>query len=283
MASPVVDSQIRNQKVMSVDRQISTTKGALLIDVDNFHDPVQLRAAYSQFVQHVGKGAICHAHGDLRILQSEALKPVWIDVAAKLVPCLPLSKNTTDVGLAVDALSLHFLFGIRKFGIASGDADFAPLSLQLRELGCEVTCFARMAIAFEAMTSYYDRVIRFDVAPVAAATVPPDKPKPVVFPATVTTQVSPAKPDPSPVKSTSDAGKADRESEAAAVKKILDALPKWLPLTVRQLNQLGAPLREKKIKTGTAPLHQLFRKYPSYFTVLPKTGQPRTVRLERTP
>lgn len=282
-----------------MDRQIGTTKGALLIDVDNFHDPVQLRAAYSQFVQHVGKGAICHAHGDLRILQSEALKPVWIDVAAKLVPCLPLRKNTTDVGLAVDALSLHFLFGIRKFGIASGDADFAPLSLQLRELGCEVTCFSRMAIAFEAMTSYYDRVIRFDVAPVAstsprppanqpvsqspAATVPLDTPKSVVFPATVTTQVSQAKPDPSPVKATSDAGKADRESEAAAVKKILEALPKWLPLTVRQLNQLGAPLREKKIKTGTAPLHQLFRKYPSYFTVLPKTGQPRTVRLERTP
>jgi uncharacterized LabA/DUF88 family protein len=141
----------------------NSIQAALLIDVDNFHDPDQLRAIHSQFGQIAGKGFTCHVHGDPKHLFKEELKPVWQELAARLLPFLPLNKNTTDAGLIVDALMLHFKQGTRRFGIASGDADFAPLSLQLRELGCEVTCFAKKSIAFEAMVSFYDRVVRFDV------------------------------------------------------------------------------------------------------------------------
>lgn len=254
---------------------------ALLIDVDNFHDPVHLRAIHSQFGQFAGKGFACHVHGDPKQLFKDDLKPVWQELAAKLLPFLPLNKNTTDAGLIVDALMLHFKHGTRRFGIASGDADFAPLSLQLRELGCEVTCFARKSIAFEAMVSYYDRVVRFDALPVKtelplvapvptpfddnkiqkmAVTSPLEKPK--IIPKAVATV--PPSPD-----------------EFAIVKKILAAVPGWLPQTLKPLNQLGSPLRDAGIKTGNAPLHQLFRKYPFYFTVLPLTGVPEKIRLER--
>ena len=57
----------------------------------------------------------------------------------------------------------------------------------------------------------------------------------------------------------------------------------WLPNTVKQLNQLGTPLREHGITKGSKPLHELFRKYPAYFKVLPLTGQAKQVRLEKAP
>jgi hypothetical protein len=109
----------------------NSVQAALLIDVDNFHEPDQLRAIHSQFGQFAGKGFTCHVHGDPKHLFKEELKTVWQEMAARLLPFLPLNKNTTDAGLIVDALMLHFKSGTRRFGIASGDADFAPLALQL--------------------------------------------------------------------------------------------------------------------------------------------------------
>jgi len=70
--------------------------------------------------------------------------------------------------------------------------------------------------------------------------------------------------------------------EIAIARKVLGAVGLWHPHTIKQLNQLGAPLRESGIKTGNAPLHQLFRKCPAFFTVLPLKGAPKQVRLERS-
>lgn len=268
----------------------SGQRGALLIDADNFHDPDQLRAIYSQFVQHVGKNPICHVHGAAKMIHGDGLKAVWQTLGAKLLPCLPLNKNTTDATLVVDALLLHFQYGVRRFGIASGDADFAPLSLALRELGCEVTCYARMSIAFEAMVSYYDRVVRFDTPPLppppssvaaspVATTIKFDAPAaPIAATPTKAPTVAQSVPAPMGV-GASEPTTTDRD----AVRKILAALPKWIPHTVRQLNQLGTMLRAGGIKVGNAPLHQMFRKYPLFFTVLPRTGPAKQVRLDRMP
>ena len=274
-------------------------RAALLIDADNFHEPDQLRAIHSQFGQHAGKGFVCHAHGDVQRLYEERLRLVWQELAARLVPCLPLNKNTTDAGLIVDALVLHFHLGVRRFGIASGDADFAPLSLQLRELGCEVTCFARKSIAFEAMVPYYDRVVRFDVLPAKSEPIPTasvspieqpvaavDHPAPtasVEFPQAVRSDNNPVVVPTYKTKKAVAALPPQDPKDTDDVRKILKALPKWLPQTVKQLVQIGSPLREAGIKKGNAPLYQLFRKYPSYFTVLPLTGPPKQVRLEKRP
>jgi hypothetical protein len=70
--------------------------------------------------------------------------------------------------------------------------------------------------------------------------------------------------------------------ETAIARKILGAVGLWRPHTIKQLNQLGTPLRESGIKSGNAPLHQLFRKCPAFFTVLPLKGAPKQVRLERS-
>lgn len=273
-------------------------RSALLVDADNFHDAVQLRAAYEQFVQHTARGVICHVHGAHDNLQKESLKPVWREMAARLFPCLPLRKNTTDAALVCDALVLHFLHGVARFGICSGDADFAPLALQLRELGCEVVCFARMSIAFSDMTRFYDKVVRFDVVPA---------PSPVaILPGTAIEMTGSAaapprvdakkeasqKTKPPPVKMQGQKGKsaasgvnksAPSSADMQAVKKILAVLPDWSPHTIRQLNQIGGPLRAAGLNPNSKPLHQLFRKYPHYFTVLPLDDKPRSVRLECRP
>ena len=276
----------------------NSIQAALLIDVDNFHDPDQLRAIHSQFGQIAGKGFTCHVHGDPKYLFKEELKPVWQELAARLLPFLPLNKNTTDAGLIVDALMLHFKQGTRRFGIASGDADFAPLSLQLRELGCEVTCFAKKSIAFEAMVSFYDRVVRFDVlpvksepsspatAPVSVAVSKPSKPEQtsqVVVQVSSPSMISSETKGPPQKSVTQSAAPTQPTSDEMAIaRKIVGAVGLWHPHTLKQLNQLGAPLRESGIKTGSAPLHQLFRKCPAYFTVLPLKGAPKQVRLERS-
>ncbi len=259
-------------------------RAALLVDADNFHRVEDLRAIHSQFGQIAGKGFLCHVYGDVKVLSRDELRPVWQEMAARLLPCLPLNKNTTDAMLIIDALVLHFQQGVRRFGIASGDADFAPLALQLRALGCEVTGFARKSIAFDAMVSYYDRTVRFDVPlapPPAPAAVPP-QPLPAAVPVAIAKAT--VKPDPAPVKAV--ASPKNAPADVAGVRGILAALPPWLPHTVRPLNMLGAPLRAAGIKTGNAPLHQLFRQYPDFFTVLASPLQPDTpvkVRLERRP
>lgn len=289
-------------------------RAALLIDADNFHDPAQLRAIYSQFGQHIGKGFSCHVHGDARLLYQEDLKPVWREFGARLLPCLPLNKNTTDAALIVDALMLHFQQGVFRFGIASGDADFAPLALQLRELGCEVWCFARKAVAFEAMVGFFDHVVRFDQPPAPERpTLTPAAPpaldalnsapglgsnsatssltKPLSTAKTEPlgavrpkhTGVAEPKSSPKPVETEASAALPVRPTpqEIQAVKKILAAFPEWRPHTVKHLNQIGAPLRAAGLGSTNAPLHKLFRQYPSFFTVLPLKGPPTQVRLER--
>lgn len=265
---------------------LTPVRAALLVDADNFHRVEDLRAIHSQFGQIAGKGFLCHVYGDVKVLSRNELRPVWQEMAARLLPCLPLNKNTTDAMLIIDALLLHFQQGVRRFGIASGDADFAPLALQLRALGCEVTGFARKSIAFDAMVSYYDRTVRFDV-PSAPPSAPPDPPPTVAPPAVAKAVVKPAPmpmPPPAPVKAA--ALPRNTPADVQGVCSILAALPPWLPHTVRPLNVLGAPLRAAGIKTGNAPLHQLFRQYPDFFTVLASPLQPDTpvkVRLERLP
>lgn len=277
---------------------VSGTGAALLIDADNFHEPEHLLAAHDQFAQIVGKGFICHVHGDNNLLLNERLKPIWIKLGARLFPCLPLRKNTTDVALAVDALTLHFQSAITRFGIASGDADFAPLSLELRERGCEVTCFARMAIAFDAIVPYYYRVVRFDIVPEpdAQASAHTRVPSPKVRPSTghvgtaiaeqakmLVTKEAPTSTITQDVPVQAVPKPPITKAETTAAKRIVDALPGWRPHTLRHLNKIGGQLRQAGIANGSAPLHRMFRKYPNYFTILPLSGQAQTVRLEREP
>jgi hypothetical protein len=142
-------------------------QAALLIDADNFADPQAIDAAWAELKAYAGRVSVCRAYGHGPRLQS--LGSVWRYLGTRTFPNLPLEKNTTDAALIADAVALHFQQGIRLFAIASGDADFAPLAVRLREWGCEVWCFSIENIVFRDAETYYDRVKCFP-APVFAPT-----------------------------------------------------------------------------------------------------------------
>lgn len=157
----------------------SIRQAALLIDADNFADPQAIEAAYAEFNAYAGRVSVCRAYGAgprLEWLQ----RSVWRYLGTRTFPNLPLEKNTTDSALIADAVALHFQQGIRLFAIASGDADFAPLAVRLREWGCEVWCFSMEGIVFRDAETYYDRVRCFPSPLLAPPSVTPAPLRPVM-------------------------------------------------------------------------------------------------------
>ena len=155
----------------------SPQQAALLIDADNFADPQAIDAAWAELNAYAGRVSVCRAYGAGPRL--EWLRSVWRYLGTRTFPNLPLEKNTTDAALIADAVALHFQQGIRLFAIASGDADFAPLAVRLREWGCEVWCFSMEGIVFRDAQTYYDRVKCFPApvfAPAPIAPIAPTRP-----------------------------------------------------------------------------------------------------------
>ncbi len=141
----------------------AAVQAAFLVDADNFSDVLALESAWAQLQARAGRVGVCRAYGAPARLQS--LAGVWRSLGARTFPNLALEKNTTDAALIADAVALHFQQGVRLFAIASGDADFAPLAVRLREWGCEVWCFSMENILFAGAQAYYDRVVRYTPSP----------------------------------------------------------------------------------------------------------------------
>lgn len=218
-------------------------------------------------------------------------------------------KGTTDVALVVDAMDLLHRGDLPStVAIGSSDADFAPLAVRLREAGVLVICFAQKVISSEALALAYEKVIYVDTKPepepepkqldVPTIIVPAEKKpvQPILSPATASVGSAIATVA-SYLSVKNELGKGISIKAAASmppsvkviddgsidVRRILLELPDWLPNTIRQLNQLGSPLVKSGLKKGNKPLHELFRKYPAYFIVLPLTGAPKQVRLLKKP
>ena len=265
-------------------------KVALLIDADNLSS-----ASVKEAFEHLAKlGAfvsIRRAYGGLE--KFVGMKDVLRKYAVSAF--VNQGKGTTDVALVVDAMDLLHSDALpATVAIGSSDADFAPLAVRLREAGIRTICFAQTEKAAEELPRSYDEVVYVDSPQgshqsqptgsdrqFANETVTP-KPPPVnkVHPSAVAL--------PPPRSSNSHATDNSVPSspipeDPAAVRRILTVVPGWLPGTIKQLNQLGKPLRESGIKKGGSALYELFRKYPTYFKVLPITGAAKQVRLLKLP
>ena len=213
-------------------------------------------------------------------------------------------KGTTDVALVVDAMDLLHRAGLPStVAIGSSDADFAPLAVRLREAGILVICFAQKLISSDALPMAYDKVIYVDskltaMQPQVEVAKTPPSTEPLSS-APMPVAVSNGGAEIGPIPKTSIAEGTQLIAKAVAIKlkltpvttdedlvsvrRILAALPGWLPNTIKQLNQLGGPLLIGGIKRGSKPLHELFRKYPDYFKVLPINGPAKQVRLIKKP
>ena len=271
-----------------VNKQVS--KVALLIDADNV-SPVAVDLVFEHLHKLGVLVQVRRAYGGHEKLAG--MKDVLRRHAVRAF--VNQGKGTTDVALVVDAMDMLHLNALSAtVAIVSSDADFAPLALRLREAGMHVMCFAKRDNSdADALLRAYDEVIYVDAPqPVEAQVALTEAPvksmlvkkiegkkatvvsvsKPVTRVVPVSAPVSPAPAAP-PV----------AMDDPKAVRNILAALPAWLPNTIMQLNQLGKPLRESGVAKGSKPLHELFRKHPLYFKVLPSTGAAKQIRLLKTP
>ena len=261
-------------------------QAAFLIDADNFSDSVALNAAWLQVQARTGRVAVCRAYGSAQRLHT--LATVWSSLGARTFPNLALEKNTTDAALIADAVALHFQQGVRLFAIASGDADFAPLAVRLREWGCEVWCFAMESTLFAGAQAYYDRVVRFAPSPVANAEPPASKPpfsavvaaaapavtKPVVLPVPpavaknppLAPRPAPAAPAPAPalVPASVTAKPPALPEEVARILKAIPALRE----TPQRLSEIVPVLRQKNILNQTKST-AFFARHAEHFKLSP--------------
>ena len=156
-----------------------------LIDADNLSANAWVDEAFCVLEASEGIMPVRRAYGSAENLKglSEALR-AW---AVRPFLNLSLTKNTTDMALAVDAMELACQTPApRVLVIGSGDADFVPLVVRLRERGIRVVCVSERGKMGREAVSAYDRVILVGPEPALQAAPP------LGADATATAQAAPA-------------------------------------------------------------------------------------------
>ncbi|WP_198968950.1 NYN domain-containing protein [Xylophilus sp. ASV27] len=258
-----------------------TDTTAFLIDADNL-SPAAVEEAFAKLGDLPGVITVRRAYGGADKLAG--LREVMQRHAVR--GFLNHGKGSTDVALAVDAVDVLYQFAPGTVAIGSGDADFVPLVVRLREAGVRVICFAQADKAAADIAQAYDAVIHVG-GRVTAAFEPRPRPSLVARAAPPAPAPVAAAPVRAPRAARSVAGAARPEPAEREVseqmRQVLAAIPDWQIGGIKQLNALGKPLYDAGIKRGSKPLHELFRKYPAYFEIHPQDGPARQVKLLRRP
>lgn len=125
------------------DRQgaMNDRRIALLIDADNVtHSKI---AAILAELSKYGTANIRRAYGNWASPTLKGWKDKLHDFAIRPIQQFDYStgKNATDIALVIDAMELLYTQKLDAFCLASSDADFTPLVMQLRANGHEVYGF----------------------------------------------------------------------------------------------------------------------------------------------
>ena len=245
-----------------------------LIDADNSNSVDWIDEAFEKIEKLGRKIDVRRAYGSTTNLTT--LTSILPRRAIVSLPNVPLSKNTTDVAVAADAMWFSMQTPTpSSIFIDSGDADFVPLVARLRERGIRMVGLSGPGKMSKEVVPWYDDVIYLGKENTSNTTAGARTKRVKTAPVLAGTSIATA-----PESKRAGEQVAD---EVALVKRILAEIPNWLPNTVKQLNQIGKPLREAGIKKGNNPLHNLFAKHPSYFKVLPTSGSAKQVRLLKNP
>ncbi len=129
-----------------------------LIDADNLNSGAWVDEAFRILEASEGPMPVRRAYGSAENLKGLAdMLRVW---AVRPFVNLSLTKNTTDIALAVDAMAFACQTPMPKMVvIGSGDADFLPLVVRLRERGIRMVCVSERGKMGREAVSAYDRVI----------------------------------------------------------------------------------------------------------------------------
>ncbi len=131
---------------------------AFLIDADNINNAQDIAEAFTRLNKDYGPVSIRRAYGSENSLIH--LGPTLRKWGIRPFANLFLPKNTTDVALAVDAMELACTNpSPNVIAIGSGDSDFAPLVVRLRERGTRVVCFTRCNAHAPDINAIYYQVV----------------------------------------------------------------------------------------------------------------------------
>lgn len=251
-----------------------------LIDADNLSSSAWIEEAFNSLEATEGTLAVRRAYGSAENLKG--LAQTMLAWAIRPYVNLSLTKNTTDVALAVDAMELACQTPKPSvIAIGSGDADFVPLVVRLRERGIRVICVSeRTKMASEAAHAY-DSILHVGKEVTSVRTKPAQAvPVPVKKPAVRKV----AKPVPNmppsvkkePAKKTAVVAKTTRITEVT-LEQILDAAPMLRSGQVQPLGDIVKDLHNAKLIGKNAVSTRLFKKYPDRFELNPEL-QPNQVR-----
>jgi uncharacterized LabA/DUF88 family protein len=261
---------------------------AFLIDADNFKSPRGVDEAFQAIERSEGAISIRRAYGSAESLRSlaETLRK-W---AVHPYVNMNLGKNTTDLSLAVDAMAIALTtLNLRVLVIGSGDADFVPLVVRLRERGIKVVCVAERGKMAQDAAPAYDQVLYVgedkDDRPTTLDTKPALTPRVRATAKGVAAKSQAAKvtpPKPSVPKQSGEIAAAAKKSvsaakEALTVEVILAAVPNLQTGQWQPLGEVVKVLHAAKLLSKSATSTKLFKRFPEAFELAP-TDKPNQVR-----
>lgn len=262
-----------------------------LVDADNLCAPASVEEGFRKLEEAEGSISVRRAYGS-----AEKLKGVADVLRSRLVRPfvnLALSKNTTDVALAIDAMELSYLTPRPDaIAIGSGDADFVPLVLRLRERGFRMICVSEKGkMASEAIYAYDQVVFVGKEHPSSASHPTPSVPEklrlaPMATPVSVdSTKTAAAKKVAAKkvpakkvaAKKTTPAKPGGDTAGKITYEQILSAAPALKAGQLQSLGEVVKLLHDKKVLAKSASSTALFKKFPFHFELSPQK-QPNQVR-----
>ena len=253
-----------------------------LIDADNLSSAAWIEEACARLESAEGSLSVRRAYGSAENLKG--LSQTMLAWAIRPFVNLSLTKNTTDVALAVDAMELACHSPKPTvIAIGSGDADFVPLVVRLRERGIRMICVSeRTKMASEAVHAY-DSVLFVgkemvkgrakEEVPVAVRKTPAKKSVAKKAPSTSVAEPATKK---VPSKKAQPAAKSGAKTEVTW-EEILRAAPVLEAGQTQPLGDIVKQLHSAKLIGKNAASTKLFKKFPDHFELTP-SKQPNQVR-----
>lgn len=250
---------------------------AFFIDADNFSSTAWIDEACERLTAEYGPIDVRRAYGEEGKLRP--LQAVMQKLAIRPFTNQPLSKNTTDMALAVDVMELACqAIKPTLVAIASGDGDFVPLVVRLRERGIKVVCVSeRSKLTGDAAAAYNALILVGDTAEEPVKT-PPDK-APNVAKQKAVQQAVVAKKAPAKKAAAKKAAPAAPAKKATSKKgvvqnptleQVLDAVPGLRSGQYCQLDKVSEALHAEKLLGKSATFSKFIRKFGTAFELQTK-------------
>ncbi|MEJ1165299.1 NYN domain-containing protein [Variovorax sp. CCNWLW186] len=272
---------------------------AFFIDADNLCVSSWVEESLRKLEDGEGRVLVRRAYGSAEKLKglADVLRTRHIRPFVNLA----LSKNTTDVALAVDVMDLSYQTPRPTvIAIGSGDADFVPLVLRLRERGFRMVCVSEQGKMAPEAVYAYDHVIfvgqeqAAEVLKSPAAELQKSASPPAKLPAVRTAAKKAAAKKVAAKKAPAAKKVAAKKAKPAAkqnagdaagkvtVDQILNAVSSLRAGQPQSLGEVVKLLHDAKVLGKNATSTKLFKKFPLHFELLPPK-QPNQIRYIPSP